>query len=93
MIREGAVLVKHSEKEWPADRREKKLIMMGARLRRRDCSEEQSGRWAAGVAAAEGTEASCMLGLDWEACREVGCKGYADGCAGGAGAGGYLGGL
>ena len=60
-------------------------MMMGARRDRKEAMEELAGCWSTGVAAAEGKAVACWLGKCWEACRKVSCRGYADGCAGGAG--------
>ena len=60
-------------------------MIMGTRRHRKEVIEELAECWSAEVAAAEGKEAACRLGLGWEACRDVACIGYADGWGGGAG--------
>ena len=72
-------------RECPADRREKKLMIMGARRHRKEVIEELAECWSAEVAAAGGKAAACWLGQSGAACREASGIGYADDWSGGAG--------
>lgn len=51
---EGSVLAKHSEMEWPAEKRERKLRMIVARLMRRVANEEWLGSGTVAAAVGRG---------------------------------------